>query len=482
MLSAGSSEGEMMSQNVLFFMREEKYVKEFLPLMTEVRRRGYRPVAAIDWLCSQEWLDALGREGIAYDRPSVFAKGAVAAKKGGTTAPRKTFSAVFSGLFRELRQLKVFVNTLARYASLRRLYRGFMERNEPVCVVCPSDKSLARLIPLAEARRRHAATLVVPTMYRRPEFDWNYHTTIPEFKDLFSDASLWNRCAALFFPKMVFVKDGIRLYRNSGGEAAAMALLGLYPPCPWPVGSSPLCDAVAVQNRYEADHLTAQGISSSRVTVTGKPQEDVIWDILSKDRLRVREELGIPPQAQVLVCSFPHYAEHEFLDWDRHWEENIFLAKTFSSISGVTVVASLYPRSDAQEYRRRLEPLGIVFPRRNNVYELMSVCDVFAANLFSTTLNAAVAAHCPSIAFDFILPDQHYSVFSEVDTGTVVVRDRAALHGAAERFFSDGAYCEEMRQRQVAGSQRLGVVDGKACSRIVDVIDRLVVRRCGHGK
>lgn len=273
-------------------------------------------------------------------------------------------------------------------------------------------------------------------------------------------------------PEHVATGDGRRLLFFSFAESLALAAAGLLGGRSWVMGGGE-ADAVAVFGEEERETLAAAGIALPRVAVTGQASLDPMFRRGTKaDALRetIRQRYGLRRDAPVVVCAVPQLGEHALVDWERHWRATRQLFAALSE-SGAATLLSLHPKSDRARYGALAREFGLALADER-LSDVLPAADLFVAS-YSSTVRWAVLLGVPALVIDSGLGYRMYDHLS----GIVKTADPAELGAALRRLVADASRRADLAAACRRDAARLGIADGRAGARIVDLVAALVASR-----
>ncbi|MBN1572789.1 MAG: CDP-glycerol glycerophosphotransferase family protein [Deltaproteobacteria bacterium] len=310
------------------------------------------------------------------------------------------------------------------------------------------------------ANRYNIPSLIVPFSLITPMGTAKIRLLKKDYKRNYSLKSIKNRLASRFFPTWVYEYEGEKMLAHPVSWALASRIVGVFPDQPWSIcgGEATL---VAVENGFVYDLFKKQGVPEKKMVLTGKPSMDAVYCASQKDKREViLRELGLSERDKVLLCAVPQLAEHEIMSWEKHWKEIEFLLSTFMKFSNMSVVLSLHPRSNLEDYRKLSEKYRATIAGRR-IYELLPIADVFVAT-FSTTVMYAVGIGTPTVVVDFY--SLGYDIYDNLP-GVKIVREIDKLAATLHHLNSGVGKRIKMKKED---ERRWILLDGKCTDRIAE--------------
>jgi len=367
------------------------------------------------------------------------------------------------------------VGILKKHFRALRTARQLLVRERPVLLILMGDRHIGLETALVRlVNERGIPSLIVPVALSAPEVAAQYRLRQPH-SQAYTLRSPLHKLAAKLFPRWVYEYRGRALLFYPLWEALSAWVLGLMPPNPWALGGGH-ATRMAVESPRLKQMFAAQGVSESKMVVTGKPSMDGIVDLLaqsSEQRAARCAQLGIDPAKRIILYSPPQLGEHKLLSWDEHWEQIDFLLRTLTSFEDCQVVLSLHPKSRLEDYQPRAQRYGAIVAQDASVYELIPLCEVFVAT-YSSTVVAAIGAYKPAVVVDFT--DLGFPFYNDC-AGVEIVRQQDELEPALQRMLNDPAHYADLVEAQKAQAGRWALLDGQATQRVLDVIEELTIQR-----
>ena len=139
---------------------------------------------------------------------------------------------------------------------------------------------------------------------------------------------------------------------------------------------------------------------------------------------------------------------------------------------GVSVVLSLHPKSDPDQYRPIAKRHGALVASRR-IYDLLPACDVFVAG-FSSTVMHAVGVYKPSVVVDFY--GLNFTFYNDAP-GVIVLKDRQHLAETLRKLFVEQDYYDQLVYEQKRRAAEWILLDGQCTRRVVDLVYQLIVNQ-----
>lgn len=229
-------------------------------------------------------------------------------------------------------------------------------------------------------------------------------------------------------------------------------------------GEAALVGLVSDEERVE---VVGHGVDAERVRLIGQPSTDALFHALA-ERDALRDRLGVPADARVIVCAVPQTAEHGMADWREHVVTSQRLFEQMTA-TGATVLLSLHPKSHPSTYAGAAEAAGariVDLP----LADLLPAADIFVAN-FSSTVRWAAALGIPTVLVD--LSRFRYTMYDVLTAipKVEIVNDVGPL---VRRFVDDEDFRRATGETLRAQAMIYSTLDGQVGRRVVEALADLV--------
>lgn len=347
------------------------------------------------------------------------------------------------------------------YRRMWRRAEHFLDERHPDALVFSTHRPLRgfQVAAIRLAERRSVACLAVPSASFEPIAEVRYLAAIGKLDRAVADRNILTRAIARLRPDLVSDRLPIRVIADYPPlDALAAGLAGVDDSRLEWSSRARHATHLAVASTRTRDLLVASGVPANALDVTGRPAHDLLAATGRPGRARA----GGP----VILCAVPQLAEHGFTDDERHWRRLRSLFEQLQRVPGARVVASLHPRMDRAIYAAIFEPMGVTVSDRPTPEEVPAA-DVLVA-MGSSVIELALAVGVPVV--DLVCWFDHGTFADAV--GRVTVTDEGAIGAAVAAVLasSDG----EWAANRAVDAERWGLIDGRACDRIVALLDRLV--------
>ncbi len=379
------------------------------------------------------------------------------------------------GLFSRFQLIRDARSIYSTWSSVRRL-GTFLGRVKPDLLVVFEDniETLTRVL-VETGRRMNIPSVVVPYTIPNPLEPAMNLLGSPQHA-----AGKWvERGASFFKSRWVFHFQGRGVLRLSKIRAIAMESMDLSVPEPWILNSGSAA-AIALDSEAARESYLDLGFPGSQLEVVGDPAGDQLHQGLSnRARLRVRtsEENGFENTGRpIVVCAFPP-------DQYRGTKTGAYEVPSFEALVAAWMEVLLEVSEQANVLVRphpRLDP-GLLKAYESRhlritwqpTAELVPVADLYIASI-SATIRWAIACGVPVINYDCYR--YRYDDYEKA-SGVITVFSRDDFRETARRFFSDGSFAEDLRERQRAVMGKWGLVDGGFARRFAGLISRIALMR-----
>ncbi len=358
-----------------------------------------------------------------------------------------------------------FLWHVVKYGYQREKAKRLLKHEKVALLIIIGDRHVGWETTLIKvANDLSISSLIVPFAVSDPLSDYQYRLRLPNV-ERYKVNSWFRRFLCKHFPNWAYQVGNEKLFFIPPGMALAAKVWDIMPENPWALGGG-AATRMAVESYRVKEMFVEHGIPISKMIVTGKPSTDQIYATLKNaDAEKLRRELGLNENQNVLLCSVPQLAEHGLLPWDEHWREVEFLLAALTAQSNVVLLLSLHPKSDPDQYKPLAEKYGAIIADKH-IYSLLPVCDIFVAT-YSSTVVQAIGIGKPTIVVDFY--GLNYTLYDDTP-GVIVLRQREKLDGTLKKMIADREYYEELSDSQHENSWEWISLDGKRTQCVVDLI------------
>jgi hypothetical protein len=341
-------------------------------------------------------------------------------------------------------------------------FRRLLRRIRPVSVYVFDDRGdVLDLALLRECGRAGIRTILAPHALARREGRVFVRRRSTEYRV----GPIWRAIIGRIGPGLLLESEGVLLSYYPPWDALGLRATGLLHPDPWTLGKGE-AQTVAVLGEDDRDALIKEGVSPSRVVVTGQPSHDSLYR-----RAAAREALRVSLLRHVgdklIVCAVPHQAEERLVDERQHRSQTVSLFESLGRVArgrAVSVILSLHPRSKRVDYAALAESFGLeIFERR--LSEVLPAADIFVAT-WSSTVRWSVLMHIPSIVVD--IPPRNYKVYDHLPSVSKV-QTYEELTRKLERLIADTDYYTVKKSQAAGSAERMALFDGCAGRRLLEL-------------
>lgn len=344
-------------------------------------------------------------------------------------------------------------------------YRWLLNDKHIQCLIVGEDGvgGPSRLISMAKTKK--VKTLILPYEYSsRKQI---IESLIPSNVRI-QKPSLLKAAVCFLFPNWCLEFEGRKLLRLPPVEILLRELTGDSIENPWTVhggaGHLILAESLKMKNHY-----LSEGVSESKVTVTGSLTSDEIHRMTRSEIVNNKSynhrPVGEPRRLKVL-CAFPpsyisergHLCEYNsytalVLDWIGLIESSLKADVTYQAHPNLA-------RIDRNTLEKNIEL------NSSDIMELISGSDLLVTSV-SSIIKTAIQFGKPVVNYDvykFNYPDY------EGTEGVFHVTSRAEFE-AVLRDFDNPKFREDSTRRIIQSAAKWGVVDGKSWDRILEIIE-----------
>ena len=349
-----------------------------------------------------------------------------------------------------------------------------VDRVQPAAVAVFSDRTpRPEMALLHAARRANVPTVLLPFAASTQESDAFVRRDAMSLRLDRGPLAPVCRVFARRNPRHAMDSVHGRMLFFSLWDSLALAGRGLHRTSPWVVGGGDV-DIVAVASAQDFDKALSHGIPREGLRMTGQASLDSLHRSWSRRGVlagALDASYGLRPDRPLAVCAVPHLAEHGLRRWSDHEADTRDLFQALAD-SGAEVLLSLHPKSESSVYRELAGRYGLRIAKKP-LRDMLPAADMFVAG-FSSTVRWAAVLGIPTVVFDparigYRMYDDLRSV-PKLTNATELARELSSLAGDSEARARRAA---ELRPE----GRRLGMVDGKACARIVEVFAELATAK-----
>lgn len=182
--------------------------------------------------------------------------------------------------------------------------------------------------------------------------------------------------------------------------ANALEKFGVLSSNPYVMGCGK-ADCLCLNNDYYKKLYIKNGVAPKKIRVLG----DISYDMLHKqfiDKKKIKEEIikkySLDNKKQIIIIGLPQLGEHDYLSWDKHWEEINFLVSSVDSVNQ-NVLLSLHPKMDRNKYEF-LESKYCCKILEEKLVNVLPIADIFVA-FYSSTVVWSILCEIKTIVVDF---------------------------------------------------------------------------------
>ena len=134
--------------------------------------------------------------------------------------------------------------------------------------------------------------------------------------------------------------------------ANALYKFGVMSPNPWVMGSG-ISDILCLDNENSKKIYISKGVQKNKLRVVGDVSyHDLYNQYLNKTKIKKKiiQKYKLCKNKKIIIISIAPYFEHNFVTWDKHWEDLNFLLKTTCELKQ-NILISLHPKNDKAIYK-----------------------------------------------------------------------------------------------------------------------------------
>lgn len=285
-------------------------------------------------------------------------------------------------------------------------YQVLEEHKEDSVLVTYDDRILS-LLPILKASDALSIPVFLPAILTtQPDVSSSTSNTLKPLRKI---ESVIVFCVRRFLPHHVN-HDG-RLFYDPIGYLSLLFFRAV-PERPWVKGTLRYTSKLGVESMLAHQKLIEAGIDESKLVLTGMP----VYDLMdfSKDTMKVKK--------QVLLCALPQYGEHGAMNVAAAIPIIEEILRAFKAFSG-SVIISLHPRMDPDDYRHIIESYGYQC-EVGNIDVLLKKATIFFAASSSTTIYSSLIMGIPTVALNHIAPGSN--IFRDFVSLTYIEKDASA--------------------------------------------------------
>jgi CDP-glycerol glycerophosphotransferase (TagB/SpsB family) len=243
---------------------------------------------------------------------------------------------------------------------------------------------------------------------------------------------------------------------------------GVTPYCPIP-------DKTAVYGPYCKNVLTKVSVyPEDSVVITGQPRYDFLYRIDEIfDKETICKDLDLNPNKGIIVLATQGFQpKYGYPDYDRQLLDAVF--NSMNDFPDIQLVIKLHPVEDGELQRKMIaeRKLKNVLIIKNELYEILSVCDILMS-INSTVAIEATILDKPVIIVNLAdIPDWMPYVESGVARG---VYRKGDLTPAIKDVLENSEVREKLKEnRKKFVYEHAYIQDGKATERVVNLIEKMI--------
>jgi hypothetical protein len=283
-----------------------------------------------------------------------------------------------------------------------------------------------------------------------------------------ADEGIYNRLAKGIAPDWVDLYHDRPLLRRTGISVLAAEATGHAPSEPWVLNGNE-GSVIAVESRAMYQHYLGQGISQTRLEITGSLTDDLLCSARENSD-RIRHQLSLKPNFPTLLCAFPPNqlsANRPDCEFDDFRKLSDFWMGELLKLKRWQVVVKPHPalKQDEVEYLKKFDLLVSDF----DTTSLIPICDLFNTSV-SSTIRWALACGKPVLNFD-VFKYRYRDFVSE----PAVIHAYSCEEFSAElnRLTTSKDALKRCKIDAEAAAPNWGLLDGGSTERIMRLFARL---------
>ena len=232
---------------------------------------------------------------------------------------------------------------------------------------------------------------------------------------------------------------------------------------------------MTVFGEYHKELFSSQGVPLEKIHVTGHPQDDILFHLRTESdnpeyRARVCTELGLDAEKKIIILAREAIVHFELMSEKEDKDDLKFILKQICTMGDhYQVVLKLHLRDEASYYAfvtAELPKVKII--QYCDFYSLISICELFIAQISSTILWALALAK-PVISYDF---HGIHAPYIRSLAGIVHTDSRDEFYEILRKCLTNRVFKEQLVRDSQTTCDRYMKLDGHATERIIDLIVR----------
>lgn len=229
----------------------------------------------------------------------------------------------------------------------------------------------------------------------------------------------------------------------SPSKTLALGKFGTLSKNPWQMGCG-LADIICANDEYTYKRYLNNNVPERKIKLIGDVVYSNIYNIyLKKEKIRnsIIKKYNLSFNKNIILISLPQLAEHNLLNWDKHWIEINFLIKSLVKLNE-NLIISLHPKMNLNKYTF-LEKKYKCKIARENLSDILPIADLFIAT-YSSTIVWAVLCGINSIIVDFYGFNSH--MYDYLETPRIIKRKSQLLPVSQELLSITQNYFNDWKQ------------------------------------
>ena len=229
----------------------------------------------------------------------------------------------------------------------------------------------------------------------------------------------------------------------------------------------------AVMGSYYKEMFFKQGVSETKLVVTGHPEFDCLYDLSLniKDqsfKQTILEKFGLDNAKPIWILAREAIVYFKLVPEEKDKQDISDVLEILSKYHPqVQIILKLHPRDSKEYYEFVREKFPhVIIIHECDLYSLIAVCDLYISQI-SNTMMWAIALDKPVISYDFN-HQPHWDYFRDKE-GVIKVETPADLAQKVGTIKNNGLSSKENKNCQIAKLKYM-LLDGRACERITSLI------------